>query len=451
MKAVICLALAICMVAAENRFQRTSTSQKPTQGPTQKPGEGKLWALLVAGSNTYSNYRHQADVCHAYQILHAHGIPDENIVVMMYDDLVNNTQNPTKGIVINHPDGADVYHGVLKDYVGKDVTPKNFINILTGNKEAMKNIGSGKVIDSGPNDHVFVNYVDHGATGILGFPIGQLTVKQLNDALKQMYDEKRYDKLTIYVEACESGSMFRNVLPNNINVFATTASDYDESSYACYYDSKRRTYLGDWYSVNWMEDSDKQDIEKETLQQQFETTKKLTTTSHVQEYGDMSIGKLVVGEFEGRNPAAPQTLPNVPFSRGAPSWEVPLDILYRRQEDATDAHEKRELQSLIDQMIERRGHLETIVKKFVAQVASSLEHNNRLMLSRPQSISNLECHDQLVHAFSEHCFDFGMHPYAMKFAYVLANICQDSTVDTANVIRTMQQVCKNVAATSRIE
>jgi legumain len=30
---------------------------------------GKLWALLVAGSNGYDNYRHQADICHAYQVL----------------------------------------------------------------------------------------------------------------------------------------------------------------------------------------------------------------------------------------------------------------------------------------------------------------------------------------------------------------------------------------------
>ena len=27
------------------------------------------WAVLVAGSNTYGNYRHQADICHAYQIM----------------------------------------------------------------------------------------------------------------------------------------------------------------------------------------------------------------------------------------------------------------------------------------------------------------------------------------------------------------------------------------------
>lgn len=39
-------------------------------------------------------------------------------------------------------------------------------------------------------------------------------------------------------------------------MYATTAANPHESSYACYYDEDRQTYLGDWYSVNWMEDSD---------------------------------------------------------------------------------------------------------------------------------------------------------------------------------------------------
>lgn len=50
------------------------------------------WAVLVAGSNGWYNYRHQSDVCHAYQILHKNGIPDSNIIVMMYDDLAQNAQ-----------------------------------------------------------------------------------------------------------------------------------------------------------------------------------------------------------------------------------------------------------------------------------------------------------------------------------------------------------------------
>ena len=49
----------------------------------------KYKAILVAGSNGWENYRHQADVCHAYQILHRNGISDSNIIVMMYDDLAH--------------------------------------------------------------------------------------------------------------------------------------------------------------------------------------------------------------------------------------------------------------------------------------------------------------------------------------------------------------------------
>ena len=62
--------------------------------------------------------------------------------------------------------------------------------------------------------------------------------------------------MVFYLEACESGSMFES-LPKSINIYATTASGPDKSSYACYFDKKRDTYLGDVYSVKWMEDSDK--------------------------------------------------------------------------------------------------------------------------------------------------------------------------------------------------
>lgn len=47
------------------------------------------------------------------------------------------------------------------------------------------------------------------------------------------------------------------LLPLWCSVYATTAASPDESSYACYYDSKLGTYLGDVYSVKWMENVDK--------------------------------------------------------------------------------------------------------------------------------------------------------------------------------------------------
>ena len=35
-----------------------------------RAGPGQVWAVLVAGSRGWDNYRHQADVCHAYQVIY---------------------------------------------------------------------------------------------------------------------------------------------------------------------------------------------------------------------------------------------------------------------------------------------------------------------------------------------------------------------------------------------
>ena len=93
--------------------------------------------------------------------------------------------------------------------------------------------------------------------------------------------------------------MFDKLLPKDINIYATTAANPTESSYACYYDEKRSTYLGDVYSVNWIENSDRKSLGKETLLEQFKIIRKETNTSHVTEYGDLSIASLTLTQFQG--------------------------------------------------------------------------------------------------------------------------------------------------------
>ncbi|CAG2175825.1 unnamed protein product, partial [Oppiella nova] len=127
-----------------------------------------------------------SDVYHAYQIVGSHGIPDNQIIVFHFDDIADHKLNPTLGVVINRPNGTDVYHGVPKDYVGADVNPKTFLKVLSGDQE-LANAGR-KVLKSGPDDHVFIFFDDHG-------------------------------------------SMFDKLLPKDINIYATTASLPTENSY----------------------------------------------------------------------------------------------------------------------------------------------------------------------------------------------------------------------------
>jgi legumain len=146
------------------------------------------------------------------KVLKAGGLRDENIVVMMADDLASNIANPYPGKIFNKPKGLDVYEGVLKDYTGAEVTAKNLLKVLAGDAEAMKGIGSGKVIASGPDDTVFFYFADHGAPGILGMPFGPFLYA--DEFISTLVDKSflgGFDKMVVFIEACESGSIFKVV------------------------------------------------------------------------------------------------------------------------------------------------------------------------------------------------------------------------------------------------
>ena len=141
------------------------------------------WAVLVAGSNTYSNYRHQADVAHAYQILKGQGIPAENIIYMAYDDVADNSRNPLKGQLFNKTNGENVYDASVVDYKGRDVTAEKFLAVLTGDEAT----AGGKVLKSNAESQVFIYYTDHGAPNLVAFPSGgYLYADKLSAALQEM-------------------------------------------------------------------------------------------------------------------------------------------------------------------------------------------------------------------------------------------------------------------------
>ena len=241
------------------------------------------WAVLVAGSNTYSNYRHQSDIFHMYHILTSRGVNPDNIIVFAYDDIANAKRNPFPGQVFNQPDGKDVYAGVVIDYFGKDVTPENFIAAITGDASAVSKTDertTGKVLTSTTADNVFMYFSDHGSSNLIAFPSKYLYADELNDAFKVMHEKGLYKELVFYLEACHAGSMFDPELPENISIYTTTAANPSESSYGEYCSSEAKvngtligSCLGDEYSVRFMEDIDSRpgaELKGYTLQEQYE-------------------------------------------------------------------------------------------------------------------------------------------------------------------------------------
>ncbi|KDD72820.1 C13 peptidase, partial [Helicosporidium sp. ATCC 50920] len=277
---------------------------------------GDTWAVLVAGSMGWGNYRHQADVAHAYQVLRKGGIKEDRIITLMYNDVANNAANPHPGKLFNKPGGGDVYDGVVVDYEGEHVTAATFMAVLAGDKSKVSNTtgSSGRVLDSKAEDHVFVYFSDHGAPGIISMPVGPFVyADQLLSTLRARHAANGFGSMVLYIEACESGSMFEGLLEEDLNIWAVTAANGKESSWGTYCPGQDpspppefTTCLADLFSAAWMEDAEDSDACQETLQKQFDNVRLRTSQnntyaqgSHVQHFGTLEMGENHTSAFLG--------------------------------------------------------------------------------------------------------------------------------------------------------
>jgi len=402
----------------------------------------KDWAVIVAGSKSYGNYRHQADACHAYHLTSKFGIPDERIIMMFYDDIAQSSSNPFKGKMFNKPTasgtpGVDVYEGCKKDYTGSKVTPSNFVKVLTGDSSA-----PGAVLKSTSEDNVFINFVDHGGTGIIAFPSGTMSSSMLNNALKTMHSKKMYKKLVFYMEACESGSMFEGLLPTDMNIYVTTASNAKESSWGTYCppDDKvngveLKSCLGDLYSVNWMENADSVG-KKETLEDQFNIVKKTTSKSHVMQYGTLDWTSDPIGDFMGdvsNNDTSKKEFVRKP-SVDVDSRDIPLHLAYYNyiRADKSDYSTRQKLANALADEVRSRQKTDDLFLNLATNVFSK---------EKFFQASNLKgeclCCDIVNEAIATGCG--GYTDYSLQYSRVVVNLCEVSTADV--IIRELESLC----------
>ena len=351
------------------------------------------WAVLVCGSEYYWNYRHHADIAHAYQIVKKGGIAEDHIITMMYNDVpFDEKNNPYPGKLYNRPgdDSPDVYEGVVIDYEKEACSAANLIKVLTGDESA-----GGKVLKSTKDDNVFLFFSDHGGPDILALPGGYLHSKDLLDGIKTMHEKQMYKKFLLYIEACYSGSMFLN-LPEDLNVVAVTAANDKESSWGWYCGGEAvvkgksiNSCLGDEFSISWMERVDSID-RKENLEDQFNYLVKQVTKSHVSRYGDTSFKNDAIGEFIGY-PTTKGTYvePRYSFSQ----WDSrDNELLFRRYmaEHSTGSEQKKWEAAVKEELFNR----EQIDRYF-----SALTKEPRFY-QRASGVKNVNCYKKAIDQFT---------------------------------------------------
>lgn len=160
------------------------------------------YAVVMATSTGWDNYRHQADALDIYRMLKNAGYPDDHIVLITEDDLAYNPENPHPGVVHVLPDGENLYPGVVNDYKISQLTPEDLGNILSGTVTER----TPEVVHGSKNTNVLFFWSGHGLDdNLMAWADDSVTSGQIRSMLEGA--QENYRKLLFVMEACYSGSV----------------------------------------------------------------------------------------------------------------------------------------------------------------------------------------------------------------------------------------------------
>lgn len=255
------------------------------------------YAVLVAGSMKWIRYRHQSNVCNMYQVLRANGFPKDKIITFMYDDIANNTANPRPYVIINEPNGPNLYHDIEIDYKGTEVNKENLFKVLTGDASTGR-----KVIKGEKNMNVFLYYTglaDEDAEFTMSHPLeGYIQANEFIDVLKQMNKVNPFYRMFIAFEGSHSALMFEEILPTKMKVITMTAGATDEDTHGIFCDDPQyKTCLAGLFSYHFSQFLKKNDLNKATIFDLYSYVRHASKLHHPQLYGQVEAGHMPLRAF----------------------------------------------------------------------------------------------------------------------------------------------------------
>lgn len=256
------------------------------------PAHKDNWALLVATSTGWTNYRHQADVLAIYQRLKASGYTDDHIVLIAEDDIAGNPSNPDNGVIRVKPGGANVYAGARIDYHISDLNTGDVVSILTGEKSERL----PEVIEATENGNVFIFWSGHGVPGAMCWNEEEYAVTGdvLASVFSKMHQKGCYRKLLMMVEACFSGGVLEQCegLPGMLFV---TAANAFETSKADMFNTDMKVWMSNRFTSTFLEQIEaNQSIEMRDMYYRLFIN---TCGSHVMVYNDQNYGSLYTSDM----------------------------------------------------------------------------------------------------------------------------------------------------------
>lgn len=263
----------------EKEQEFDSSLKEPEYPPLQSK-----WAVIIAASRGWSNYRHQADALSFYQLLKQQGYDDDHIVLIEEDDIANNPSNFDPGKIYISPDGVDVYEGAVIDYKLSELTPADLTDIFCGNRSERL----PHVISPDEHDNVLVFWSGHGMQGsMLWGDTDSFSYEMAKELLDKLHQQRKYRKMLWFVEACYAGSVAKACEGIPGIICMTAAGEWETSKPDIPYKS---VWLSNRFTYSLLSELTRQpDI---TLRELYYSLFRTTIGSHVQIYNEKSYGSV---------------------------------------------------------------------------------------------------------------------------------------------------------------
>ena len=245
------------------------------------------WCVLVAASEGWANYRHQADVYAMYQLMKRHGYDDDHIILVAEDDIAWNPKNLYPGVVRVHRDGGNVYDGIRIDYRLDDLKPEDLEAILAGEAGGR----TPYVVTGDEHTNVFLFWSGHGVYNGLNWGEGyeMLRGQQLGKMIRKAYERGNYRKMFVALEACYGGSM-AEACKGIPGVVFMTAANAGETSKADVQDYEMNIWLSNGFTRAFQETIDANP--SISLRDLYYKLARNTVGSHVSVYNEALYGNI---------------------------------------------------------------------------------------------------------------------------------------------------------------
>jgi phosphatidylinositol glycan class K len=252
------------------------------EAPALGLGPRNLHAVILSTSQFWFNYRHSTNALLIYHQLRRSGLPDANIVLMLADDYACDPRNAARGQIYGNYNHADeLNRGVHVDYRGADVTPDNFLNVLSGRHPT--GTAASKQLRTDATSDVLVYMTGHGGDEFMKFrDTDEMTANDLALAIQEMRRGQRYNRMLLIADTCEADTLGNYLQVNSTPEVAFVGSSLkSENSYSHHADEKTGVLVVDRFTHHLLSHLNRQQVDSESLQVLFGKVGREPLLAHV--------------------------------------------------------------------------------------------------------------------------------------------------------------------------